>query len=456
MNKRNLIVGTFLIAATALAASGLFLIGERHRAFDRHLNLYAKFANVDGIAKGTKVRVSGMDAGQLTHVDMPDRPSSRFRLQLQVDERLHGLIRTDSLVTIETDGLVGDKFLLIHAGTDNAAPAPKDAVLATNEPFELAEMMNKANGLMTQLGGTVKDVQIRADSTLDALTATLQNANGLITTTRTGHGTVGMLLTDDRASAQVKQALASTQTATDKLNQASAHLNDVLVDVQSRDLGAQAQQTMQNAQDATVQLNQLSHQVNQKFTAALGEDQFGVDAATNLRTSLSNVNRSTANLADDSEALKHNFLFRGFFKRRGYYSLDQMSPGQYRQSVVASSSSSHREWLDASNLFERTGDGEVLSSAGKLALDRLVGQLGDSAIGQPMVIEGYASALPPDQELVVSRRRAVLVRQYLESRFQLQQSDLGVVPLRDLPPASSGKTSWDGVCVLTLAHKNKG
>jgi hypothetical protein len=50
----------------------------------------------------------------------------------------------------------------------------------------------------------------------------------------------------------------------------------------------------------------------------------------NLKETLSNANDATANLADDTEALKHNFLVRGFFRSRGYYSLTDISPDRYR------------------------------------------------------------------------------------------------------------------------------
>jgi len=51
---------------------------------------------------------------------------------------------------------------------------------------------------------------------------------------------------------------------------------------------------------------------------ALAQDNIGQNGATNLRQTLSNLNRSTTNFAEDTDALKHNFFFRGFFKRRGF------------------------------------------------------------------------------------------------------------------------------------------
>jgi phospholipid/cholesterol/gamma-HCH transport system substrate-binding protein len=97
MSRRYLAVGIFIIAGLTLFALGIFLVGSRHEAFSRHVLLYTEFADLDGIAKGSKVQVAGMDAGQVTKIDVPDSPSGHFRVQMKVDESLHGLVRTDSI-----------------------------------------------------------------------------------------------------------------------------------------------------------------------------------------------------------------------------------------------------------------------------------------------------------------------------------------------------------------------
>ena len=60
---------------------------------------------------------SKVNLGLLVHIEIPDRPSAKFRLKLHVDNKLRNLIRVDSFVTLESDGLVGDNFLLIHEGS---------------------------------------------------------------------------------------------------------------------------------------------------------------------------------------------------------------------------------------------------------------------------------------------------------------------------------------------------
>src|SRR5579863_4643029 len=108
--NRPLVVGSFVLAGLALFATGLFMIGNHHEAFARHTEFYVEFSNLAGIAKGAKVQVAGMDAGEVLDLQIPSSPASKFRVRLRVNEALRGLVRTDSLVTINTEGVVGNRF----------------------------------------------------------------------------------------------------------------------------------------------------------------------------------------------------------------------------------------------------------------------------------------------------------------------------------------------------------
>src|ERR1700689_3030119 len=142
MPRRYLAVGIFIIAGITLFALGIFLVGSRHEAFSRHVLLYTEFADLDGIAKGSKVQVAGMDAGQVTKIDVPDSPSGHFRVQMKIDESLHGLVRPDSVVTADTEGEVGDTFLATHSGPRNAAIAKADSVLQSKPPVTMSALLS--------------------------------------------------------------------------------------------------------------------------------------------------------------------------------------------------------------------------------------------------------------------------------------------------------------------------
>src|SRR6202012_6148591 len=98
--------------------------------------------------------------------------------------------------------------------------------------------------------------------------------------------------------------------------------------------------------------NATIEQVHESLTQALGPDANGVTAGQNISQSLSNVNAATGNMDEDTEDLKHNFFFKGFFKHRGYYTISSLSPQEYRRSKLFGNIHSPRAWLQADALFQ--------------------------------------------------------------------------------------------------------
>ncbi len=462
MKNHNVIVGVFITAAIVLFGVALFLIGDQHKAFRHHVVFYTNFQNVDGIPKGSTVRVDGIDAGELEAIEIPSSPSQKFRLKMNVDDRLRGLIREDSLVTVETEGLVGDKFLLIQGGTDRASEAAPESTLQGKEPFEIGKLLEQAQGIMNQAGTTItslqstmKDVSGRLDTTLDTATNTIRNVNGVVLDVRSGKGAAGLLVEDPATAADVKQSIVNVRQTTEKLNTTTTRVDNLLAEVQSRQLVPKIDDTLVSAKSATQNLDQTSQQINTTLKSAFGEDQYGEDAGSNLQQSLTNLNQASGNLTDDTEALKHEFFFKGFFKHRGYDNLDDLPVEQYRAGQIFKKLPESRQWIAAPALFTTNQSGEeVLSMQGRQSIDQAVGQF-KALYDQPVIVEGYASSGSPSEELVQSRRRAAVVRNYLQLHFHLQPKDTGIIALSSTPPESAGKTTFDGVSLVSVGRDSK-
>jgi phospholipid/cholesterol/gamma-HCH transport system substrate-binding protein len=447
------VVGVFVLSAVLLFSVGLFMIGNRQKAFAHHVDFFTALNNVNGISPGSKVRVSGFDAGEVTGIAIPDQPADKFRLKLQVDSKLHDLIRDDSFVTVESDGLVGDKFLVIHKGSDQAQEAPIGATLPAKEPIDLSAVIAKATGVMDQANTAVGDIKVRLDGALDAVTKTVNNTDALVTGVRSGNGTVGMLLTDQQTANKVKDTVGNAEQAAANLNQVTVQAKHVMADFQSRDLFGKAEATLNNTKDASRQIDQASQQINLTLNDALGPDRSGEDGAQNIRETFSNVNLATANMADDTEALKHEFFFRGFFKKRGYYSLTDLTPDEYRSNSYFDSPRNQRTWLNATDAFGKDSNGnEFLSAAGEQEINQLIGEHTDSVTGQPIIVEGYSNQASPANEMVTSWSRSLIVAHYLEKHFHLSAKEIGVIALNATAPPSSGKESWDGACIVLVAN----
>jgi len=453
MSKRYLAVGIFIIAGLTLFALGIFMIGNRHEAFSQHVLLYTEFADLDGVAKGSKVQVAGMDAGQVTKIDVPRSPTGRFRVQMKIDEQLAGLVRTDSFVTVDTEGVVGNTFLTVHPGSPEAPIARADFILNSRAPVSIADLLSHGLIVMNDADATLKQLGGKMDVALDGVNGVVSNANDLITGLKDGRGTAGMLLRDERMAGQIRETMLNVQSTTVNLNRASAQVNGIIADVQRRELPQKLDDTMTQINSASSQADATIGQVRQSLDQALGPDANGVTAAQNIKETLTNINAATGNMAEDTEALKHNFFFRGFFDRRGYYTLSNLSPQEYRSSKLFGNTHSPRAWLQATALFQdnRNG-GEALSSDGKRSLDATVASMGDAIFKYPIVIEGYSDAAVTADALTLSYARAQIVRNYLQARYPFTAKNLGVIPLSGTPPPGVEHDHWSGVCIM-IAEK---
>lgn len=462
MANRSFTVGLFVIAGLALFTVGLFLVGNRVEAFARHMDFYAEFTDLAGLSKGAKVQVGGMSAGQILDIAIPDSPSSRFRVKLRINEKLHGLVRTDSVATIGTEGVVGDTFVLIRPGSSKAPAAAAQSTLPSKEPTEIADLLDQGKGVLTDVDGTVKNangllttVGGNLNSTLGGVKTTVSNVNDVVLGLKEGQGPAGMLLRDQALAAQIRQTVTNTQQATADLGHASKQANGLISDIESRHFPQKVDDTMTSVKSTASSLDATAQQIHQTIAEVAGPDEQGITGGVNIRESLSNANTATANMADETEALKHNFFFRGFFRHRGYYTLANIDPSKYRKDAIFTRSSNYRAWLPADELFQRNPGGlEQLTTQGRALLNSAVAQYGESIVESPIVIEGYSAGGIAADQLASSRNRAILVRRYLQMHFQLDPGNLGAVPMMKVPPSGLDHPTWDGICIVVLKGRS--
>jgi phospholipid/cholesterol/gamma-HCH transport system substrate-binding protein len=169
--------------------------------------------------------------------------------------------------------------------------------------------------------------------------------------------------------------------------------------------------------------------------------------AGHLQQTLASAKDAMADLAENTEALKRNFLFRGFFNRRGYFDLDEISVQQYRQGALESRDRHVlRIWVAAAVLFETDAKGEErLTDDGRARLDSAMSEFVRYPRNSPFVVEGYAHEATNDQRFLLSRRRAQLVRDYIVGKFGLDAKSVATMPMGEEAPGSPAGNRWDGV-----------
>ena len=463
-------IGLFVIGGLLLFGIGMFLIGDRHQLFRRHIEYYTEFTNLSGLTAGAKVRVSGLDAGEVLSIEVPDSPAARFRLRFRIDARLSALIRSDSVVTIGREGVVGGTYLSVQSGSSHAPQADRLATIPSVEPAELSALLASSAGLLDDLKGALQGVTTAVSNVNDVVvgleegrgtagmllsddalardirrtvTETGASVRDIAAGLQSGRGAAGALLSDAAVAGQIREVVANTVAATAELADATHTADGLLTDLSARQIPQKAGELVERLGDSAKQIHQITSDLSRP-------DQRGMSAGANLRSSLVNVNAATGNLADVTEAAKHNFLVRGFFNERGYYSLADISPETYRRDGAFTNRSNRRIWLSGPELFQHGANGEELSERGKALLRAGLTPDKDAVAGRAIIIEGYANSSVPTDQLLLSRHRAMAVRQYVQEQFEIDPKDLGIVPMKSSPPKELGRASWDGICIVVL------
>ncbi|HEY3044541.1 MAG TPA: MlaD family protein [Vicinamibacterales bacterium] len=431
--------GAFVVIGLLLFAAGLFLIGERRGLFERRFTVYTELSRLGELETGAPVRVAGADAGEVTDIQVPRTPSEKFRVKMEVREKLHPIVRTDSVAVPQTEGLVGGVFLNIAAGTDQAPRVADGGTIPGRDPFHISDLLEQASNTMMMIGdtvmtlrgdaeravhevaGTAEDAHALLDQIRPDLEAMAKNGNVISNDTREivaklndGQGTIGKLVNDDELYRQFQDLTTKAQVTVDNLHQVSDEARRAVVDFRSKDGPAQG-------------------------------------LLADMRTTIGQAREATADLADNMEAMKHNFLLRGFFTKRGYYNLDSISPVEYRTGVLENGKrKAMRIWLKSEVLFEPGPDGtEVLSEGGRARIDSAMSTYLKYLPASPLVVEGYAPATTVAERFRVSRRRAGIVRQYILGKYEVPPQNAGFIGLGEEAFNSPDKDRWDGVA-LTL------
>lgn len=445
-------VGVFVIAGLLLFAVGLFMIGDRQMAFAKTFTLFTEFTKITGLQPGAIVRVSGAKAGSILQILPPATPDEKFRVKLQIVEALHQLVRADSLATIETEGLVGGNYLGIGTGTSAAPLVAPDATIAGRDPFEVADLMQQMGTTITNVNRTFDDMH----RTFDAMKGDVRGAMVVVA------GTVNHandVITD--VSVDVKRMAAAGASITDDAAQIAQNIRDgrglVGKLVNDDELYARVARIAQQTEETATSARQVVELAKTTIEGLQSKDGPVQGMTANVSQTMGEARGAMASLAENMDALKRNFLLRGFFNKRGYFDLAQLSPAAYRQGALTSGGGRQRirTWLRADVLFDAEGDSagnERLSDAGKAHVDTAIAPSLEYVASGIVMVEGYAQQGLRNQQYLQSRVRASIVREYLITRFHLDPQATGAMPL-GADSTDSPERAWDGVALAVILPK---
>jgi phospholipid/cholesterol/gamma-HCH transport system substrate-binding protein len=429
-SSRKAAVGFFIIGGILLFGLALFLIGDRKKLFDDSFVVFAEFERLAGLQKGARVRVAGLGAGEVLSISFPQSPDARFRVEMRVVEDLHPLVRTDSIATIQTEGLVGNMMVDIGEGSAESPEAENGGTIDSREPFEIADLMVKASEIadtisttvvnleedLTSALGQVESAVARADAILEdagddvvemtrAGRAVAQDVESLVADVEAGRGTVGKLMKDEALHRRVEEIAARVESA-------SKH----------------AEATFENVRE-------VSEEAKSALRDFTEEDGVEPGLLTDLTRTLAAANEAASDLAENTESMKRSFLFRGVFLDRGFFDLDSIAPQEYLEGAIRGNHTVRRYPIAEEELVETDPAGEeVLSERGVAAINAAMSEVLRYSPRSPLVVEGYSQTGPLDERFLKARRRAFLVREYIVSKYFRDPNYTGFIALGAMSP----------------------
>lgn len=312
----NIKLGLFVIIGLLILVFSLYMIGRNKSFFGSNFEIKARFKNVNGLMRGNNVRFSGIQAGTVKDIDIIN--DTTIEVVLLIDTKTKDYIHKNSIASIGSEGLMGNKIINI---LPNPIPAPaieEGDMLLTHRELNVDDMLET-------LDKTNNNVAIISEDLIN----TVKRFNN--------SAVIWGLLEDTAVSENIKLSLQNIHQVSSNLNNMSAELNSAVHNISQGKgvLGVLMEdpKAANDLKDAIKQINDVSHSAN-AIASKLNNLVSATDTNINngkgvittlmkdttivqqLQNSLDNIEKGTAAFNEDMEALKHNFLLRGYFRKQ--------------------------------------------------------------------------------------------------------------------------------------------
>ena len=308
-------LGVFVLGGLIFLVLLLYMIGKNRNLFGSTYVLKSRFENVQGLVAGNNVRFSGIQAGTVKKVKILN--DTVIEVMMIIDTKMQAIIRKNAIVSIGTDGLVGNKVVNIDPNRQPGLLAVEDDILASKKAADTDEMLQtlyKTNNDVSVIAADLKITVQRINSS-SALWALLNdqsipqglrisvahirsatrnadnmadNLNTIVMDVKNGRGSVGAILTDTSFAKNLNEAILKIKAVGDEADSLAGEMNKVVSGIR---------------QDVNT---------GEGLVNALLKDS---TMAIKLNASLDNIQKATDGFNQNMEALKHNFLLRGYFRK---------------------------------------------------------------------------------------------------------------------------------------------
>lgn len=308
-------LGVFVIAGMTFLVVMLYYIGKNRNLFHPSFLLKTHFQHIQGLQPGNNVRYAGIQAGAVKTINILN--DTLIEVVLDVDNKFKNIIRQNARVSIGNDGFVGNKIVNIEPVKEEAAFVEEGSLLASKEALD-------TDAALRTLSNTNQDIADIAHE-LKVLLTNINHNPALV-----------KLVTSDEIPNDIKAALADIRKAARQLQLSATEVHKLLDSVSQGkgSLGEMLQDTMiyanllstsEKIKLAGEESNRITRQVSQVVQSLKDNIDHGKGPAQAilrdssmthaLQNSLDNIEKGTSSFNQNMEALKSNFLFRGYFRK---------------------------------------------------------------------------------------------------------------------------------------------
>ncbi len=312
-NSQKLRLGLFVIIGTILFIAGVYLIGQRQDMFKKTFTISAYFQNVNGLQKGNNVRYSGINIGTVKDISMIN--DSTIKVAMNIEEKIISYIKKNGIATIGSDGLVGNMIVNIVPGKGVSAVIENDDIIESYSKIGTDDILNTLN-----------------TSTENAaiLTADLLKITNTITK---GKGTIGVLLNDTIMAKDLKQSVSNLKIASRGASNTIMEFNAIISSLKTDEdtvlgmllndtiSGNKLKHIVSNLEASSIEIESVLKNINSvvdDFNSGEGAYNYVVKdtmLVNSIESTLKNINEGTDKFNQNMEALKHNILTRGYFRK---------------------------------------------------------------------------------------------------------------------------------------------
>lgn len=218
--KLELKVGLFVVMGITLLAATFIVLGSEQNLFERNFRLHARFTDISGLRAGAAVRLSGMDVGLVAGIEFPKNLEDRqVIVHLRVAERFQERIRGDSIASIQSQGLLGDKYVSVSLGSPDKGKLEDGSWVDATDPKELMSYLDDVGPILANIESITHQIDVmlkgeEGEKAGKSITDMLASIKRTIVEIETGDGIAHKLIYDKEAGADLAATLASLKEAT--------------------------------------------------------------------------------------------------------------------------------------------------------------------------------------------------------------------------------------------------